>query len=351
MAAHIAASRARDPAAVRRLLASTGSTIDPAGTAVWARLVRNPPHVAGPLAMMAAWHLDAMPHALRALAVPTLLVVGGNDRTVPPEQAERVDHRRSRHGNGSRHAAHPHAAHPSPDGHSPRPALMTGTPRVRIVSFDLDGTLVDTAGEIAEAANRTVEEFGLPRRPVAEMTKLIGAGTKELMLGLLRRIAADPATADVVLDQNIALDRFAHHYAMTSGTTCRAYPTAQDALVRLRAAGVRLACVTNKEERYSRQVLAACAMQDAFDLLVGGDTLAVKKPDARVLLHAIATLGGTRDSMAHVGDSRTDVEAARNAGVAAWFVPYGYNQGEPIEHARPDRVFRDLGEVAAYVLG
>lgn len=228
---------------------------------------------------------------------------------------------------------------------------MTGAPKNRIVSFDLDGTLVDTAGEIAEAANRTVEEFGLPRRAVAEIAELIGAGTKELMLGLLRRIASDPATADVVLDQNIALDRFAHHYAATSGTTCRAYPGAQDALRRLRRAGLRLACVTNKEERYSRKVLAACAMHDAFDLLIGGDTLAVKKPDARVLAHAITMLGGTCDNTAHVGDSRTDVEAARNAGVAAWVVPYGYNQGEPIENARPDRVFRDLGEVADYVLG
>ncbi len=228
---------------------------------------------------------------------------------------------------------------------------MTGALRYAIVSFDLDGTLADTAGEIAEAANRTVEEFGLPRRPVADIATLIGAGTKELMIGLLRLIATDPATADVVLDQDIALDRFAHHYSLTSGMTCRAYPTAQDALERLRRAGVRLACVTNKEERYSRKVLAACAMQDAFDLLVGGDTLAVKKPDARVLAHAIAMLGGERGSTAHVGDSRTDVEAARNAGVASWVVPYGYNQGEAIENARPDIVFRNLGEVADHVLG
>ncbi len=90
LAARIAATRARDPAAVRRLLASTGSTIGGAGTALWARLVRSPAHVAGALAMMAAWDLDAMPHELRALAVPMLLVVGGNDRTVPPEQADRV---------------------------------------------------------------------------------------------------------------------------------------------------------------------------------------------------------------------------------------------------------------------
>ncbi len=228
---------------------------------------------------------------------------------------------------------------------------MSGAPRFRIVSFDLDGTLVDTAGEIAEAANRTVEEFGLPRQPADEITKLIGAGTRELMLGLLQRIAADGSGEGVSVDTAAVLERFVHHYAATAGTTCRAYPSALDALERLRKAGVRLACVTNKEERYSRSVLAACGMNGAFDLLVAGDTLAVKKPDARVLGHVVAMLGATRESTVHVGDSRTDVEAARNAGVAAWVVPYGYNRGVPIEEAMPDSICRDLGEVADLVLG
>ncbi|MEO8526037.1 MAG: HAD-IA family hydrolase [Caldimonas sp.] len=227
---------------------------------------------------------------------------------------------------------------------------MGATASHSILSFDLDGTLVDTAGEIAEAANRTIEEFGLPRSPVAAITNLIGAGTRELMLGLLRETAAEPG-ADRAIDKEAVLRRFVHHYAATAGTTSRPYPRALDAIERLRAAGVRLACVTNKEERYSKSVLAACGMQDVFDLLIAGDSLAFKKPDGRVLAHVIATLGGARESTAHVGDSRTDVDAARNAGVAAWAVPYGYNRGEPIESAHPDRLFSDLGEVADHVLG
>ena len=113
---------------------------------------------------------------------------------------------------------------------------------------------------------------------------------------------------------------------------------------------MRLACVTNKEARYSERVLVACGLAGAFDLLVSGDTLVAKKPDPLVLQHVMNTLGATRESTAHVGDSRIDVEAARNAGVAAWAVPYGYNRGEPIERARPDRIFRDLGAVADLVL-
>ncbi len=227
---------------------------------------------------------------------------------------------------------------------------MTGT-RYSILGFDLDGTLIDTAGEIAEAANLALRDLGLARRTPTEVANLIGVGGRQLMHDLVRTTPGDAIGDRAVTDEDLAYRRFAHHYAATVGTSCRAYPSAGPALARLRAGGLRLACVTNKEERFSRSVLAACGMQDAFDLLVAGDTLAVKKPDARVLAHVVAMLGGEPARTAHVGDSRIDVAAAQNAGVAAWVVPYGYNRGEPIEQARPDRVFASLDEVADYVLG
>lgn len=227
---------------------------------------------------------------------------------------------------------------------------MTRT-RYSVLGFDLDGTLVDTAGEIAEAANLALRDLGLACRTPTEVANLIGVGGRQLMRDLVRTTAADATGDGAAADEDLAYHRFAHHYAATVGTSCRAYASAGPALARLRAAGIRLACVTNKEEGFSRSVLAACGMQDAFDLLVAGDTLAVKKPDARVLAHVVAMLGGEPARTAHVGDSRIDVAAARNAGVAAWAVPYGYNRGEPIERARPDRTFGSLGEVADYVLG
>jgi phosphoglycolate phosphatase len=120
--------------------------------------------------------------------------------------------------------------------------------------------------------------------------------------------------------------------------------------MRLKDAGVRLACVTNKELRHAHKVLRAARLDDLFELVVGGDSLPHKKPHASVLRHVTAALNCDTQRAAHVGDSATDVEAARNAGVAAWAVPYGYNAGVAIAASRPHRIFDALSEVAEHVL-
>ncbi len=215
--------------------------------------------------------------------------------------------------------------------------------RYELVSFDLDGTLVDTAAEIAEAVNLALRDHGLAPHPPADIDLLIGAGTHALMLQLLPRLGVSPSSA--------LLQSLDERYAETAGSSARPYPGAAEALLLLRAAGLRLACVTNKELRHAQRVLERTGLAGQFDLVIGGDSLAQKKPDARVLRHVAEALDVAVQRCAHIGDSRIDVKAARNAGFAAWAVPYGYNGGEPVAQSAPERLFSDLLAMADHVLG
>ena len=226
--------------------------------------------------------------------------------------------------------------------------MSADAPRIDAVSFDLDGTLVDTAAEIAAAVNATLVDFGIGARPLDEIERLIGDGAHALMRKLLRQLAEGGDRAAAGVDE--VLHRLDHHYALTAGTTCVAYAGCRATLDRLRDADVRLACTTNKEHAHARRVLEATRLAEAFELVIGGDSLPVRKPHPAVLGHVGAVLGTDAARLAHVGDSQTDVEAARNAGAHAWAVPWGYNAGLCIADARPARLFDSLPAIADHVL-
>jgi phosphoglycolate phosphatase len=210
-------------------------------------------------------------------------------------------------------------------------------PPIGAVLFDLDGTLVDTAPDIADAVNAALADHRLPGVADAWVRRRIGNGTATLLREAL------PQGSAIGLEQ--LLDSFHRHYAVRCGRRGRLYPEAAVTLTSLRNAGVKLALVTNKEARFAAFVLKVHGLDDAFDFTVCGDTLAAKKPDAMVVQHCLRRLRVSAARTLLVGDSEIDVRTARNARIAVWAVSYGYNRGVPIEQARPDRVIASLAEL------
>jgi phosphoglycolate phosphatase len=222
---------------------------------------------------------------------------------------------------------------------------------IQALSFDLDGTLVDTAPEISEAVNRLLAEFRLPALSQELITRQIGAGIEVLLERVVDELRfIDPAGVARIPFARL-MQRLRVHYDATAGSRVCAYPGAAAALAALKSNGVRLACLTNKDSGYAQRVLRNNGLDEFFELLVGGDSLPVRKPDAGAVRHVLEAFGVAAGEFVHVGDSTTDVAAARNAGVASWVLPHGYNSGVPIRLAKPDRIFDSLAALAAHVLG
>jgi phosphoglycolate phosphatase len=206
--------------------------------------------------------------------------------------------------------------------------------------YDLDGTLLDTASEIAEATNLTLKEFNLEAVSQSQVRDWIGHGTGWLMKRAWEeQKGSDKANWDEVMA------RFIHHYEATAGTTSVPFPFVLETLRKARDYGLKQAVVTNKETRFTNRILEKHGLTNLLDMVVCGDTLSVKKPNPAVIQHCLDTLGVAQGEALFVGDSSIDMATAKAAGVLCWAVPYGYNLGRPIEETMPDRIVPDIREV------
>jgi phosphoglycolate phosphatase len=206
--------------------------------------------------------------------------------------------------------------------------------------YDLDGTLLDTASEIAEATNLTLKEFNLETVSQNQVRDWIGHGTGWLMKRAWEeQKGSDKANWDEVMA------RFIHHYEATAGTTSVPFPFVLETLRKARDYGLKQAVVTNKETRFTNRILEKHGLTNLLDMVVCGDTLSVKKPNPAVIQHCLDTLGVAQGEALFVGDSSIDMATAKAAGVLCWAVPYGYNLGRPIEETLPDRIVPDIREV------
>ena len=210
----------------------------------------------------------------------------------------------------------------------------------RAVIFDLDGTLADSAGEIAAALNAALAELGLAPLPLDAVAAMVGRGVRVLVERALARHGAPD------VDRDDAVARFERHYAAIVGTEARLFNGVREGLERLRDARIPMAVVTNKPRAFTLKLLERLGVAQFFDAIVAGDDGVRAKPAGDMLVAACRALGVPVAQALMVGDSDNDVQAARAAGCRVWCVPYGYNEGRPPETLACDRRVPTLEQAA-----
>jgi len=212
---------------------------------------------------------------------------------------------------------------------------------VSAIVIDLDGTLLHTAPELAESANRMLRDMGRPAVSQDLLMSYIGNGIHWLVKrALTGDMHAEPDAA--LFDR--ALPIFEKHYTELL-LESKPFDGVVPGLETLKAAGYRLGCITNKVARYTEPLLKGLGLAHYFEIVLAGDTLPEKKPHPLPLLHSAKFFGAPIEQLLLVGDSLSDAQAARAAGCPIICVPYGYNHGEPVETLNVDAVIPDLTAV------
>jgi phosphoglycolate phosphatase len=215
-------------------------------------------------------------------------------------------------------------------------------PLPALVLFDLDGTLVDSAPDIAVALDRACQDAGLAPRGLDKVRNWLGNGATSL---IQRALADDQDSASATrLFQPVYL-AFMDYYAAASDRHTQIYPGVEATLHRLRELGCRIGCVTNKAERFTNPLLRSLRLDVYFDIVLSGDSLLEKKPHPLPLLHAAEQFAVDPSDGLMVGDTCNDIQAARAAGYRVIGVSYGYNYGRPISDEAPDLIIDALSEL------
>jgi phosphoglycolate phosphatase len=214
----------------------------------------------------------------------------------------------------------------------------------RIIVFDLDGTLVDTAPDLINALNFVLDREGLSPVPLHSARNMIGAGARALIERGLELEGRAAGLADITRLTKDFIDYYAAHIADVS----RPFEGLEAALDELGARGYRFAVCTNKLEWLSKLLLDQLGLSSRFSAICGADTFGVSKPDPAILQQTIARAGGQLSQSIMVGDAGPDIGVARRAGVPVIGVEFGYTE-VPIADLKPDRLISHMRDLPAVV--
>lgn len=208
------------------------------------------------------------------------------------------------------------------------------------VIIDLDGTMVDTLGDFAEALNRMLCDLELPPIAAQHIERMVGKGSEHLLRSVLNHVLEHMGKAPTAIEIEAlyahAWPSYQRHYLAINGHYARVYPGVEAGLQALRHAGLRLACLTNKPTSFALPLLRAKGLEGYFEQVFGGDSFDRKKPDPLPLLKTCEALQTAPARTLMVGDSSNDAQAARAAGCPVVLVTYGYNHGLPVQAVDAD---------------
>lgn len=220
--------------------------------------------------------------------------------------------------------------------------------------IDLDGTMVDTLGDFAQALNLMLADllpgdFPAARLDAAAIGLMVGKGSEHLVRSALKHVQARMDTAQAAINLVASYEQayagYQKHYAGINGRYSAVYPGVVDGLQALQQAGLQLACLTNKPVGFARELLKLKGLDGYFSQVFGGDSFALKKPDPLPLLKTCESLGIVPARTLMIGDSSNDALAARAAGCPVFLVTYGYNHGEPLRDVDADGFVDSLAEL------
>ncbi|ENK2094661.1 phosphoglycolate phosphatase [Vibrio vulnificus] len=220
---------------------------------------------------------------------------------------------------------------------------------IKLIAFDLDGTLLDSVPDLAVAADQATRAVGFPGVTELQVRDYVGNGA-DILIGraLSQSLTISPELSDELRTE--ARELFDDFYQQTGHKLSHLYPTVKETLKALHQAGFTLALVTNKPSKFVPDVLQQHGIADYFVDVLGGDSFPEKKPNPIALNWLMEKHQIQPTEMLMVGDSKNDILAAKNAGCASFGLTYGYNHGEPISASKPDFVADSLAQLLDVVL-